>query len=619
MAASGGSGLLVPLRGCRSLRPVGPIWRRRGGMGRLRTIHRLHRPTLVVPAAIPGVAGGHPGDGSRSDCRGWTAGRVEAPLVGIRGGGGAAQFRAGDDWCARGEGPDRRLRLDGGRRGISAWRGRAPGTWRRGHPQTGTGRPGTGDPEGGPLNQGFSRSHQRDHMDASTSKKRILILGGGFGGIYTARHLEGLFKRRSDVEIVLVSRDNFLLMTQLLFEVFSGTLDVRHASFPIRAFLRTTRFVEATVRGIDLERRVVHLAAQGERGELAYDQLVLALGARTNRVMIPGSEHAFTFKTLADAFVLRNHVIERFERADVETDPRRKRQLLTFAIIGGGLVGVELFGELTEFVDGITHCYPHVSRDEVRFLLLEGTDRIMPEMDPKLAAYGARVLGKGRGAEIRTNTRVRAIEPGKVHLAPSPLPATGERGRSEGETIEADSIVLVAGIVPNPVVAGLPVERDKRGHIVVDGTMRCPSRPEVWALGDCASIPAPDGKPYPNLAQHALREARVLARNICGVMSGRPPQPFVYSTLGMMGSLGHSKAFGLLVKVRVRGVVAWFVRRTYYLMQMPGWTRRLRIMIDWAFALLFRPDIGKISLDSEAALLLREAALAEPVGADHKQ
>ena len=279
-------------------------------------------------------------------------------------------------------------------------------------------------------------THQRDHMDASTSKKRILILGGGFGGIYTARHLEGLFKRRSDVEIVLVSRDNFLLMTPLLFEVFSGTLDVRHASFPIRAFLRTTRFVEATVRGIDLERRVVHLAAQGERGELAYDQLVLALGARTNRVMIPGSEHAFTFKTLADAFVLRNHVIERFERADVETDPRRKRQLLTFAIIGGGLVGVELFGELTGFVDGITHCYPHVSRDEVRFLLLEGTDRIMPEMDPKLAAYGARVLGKRRGAEIRTNTRVRAIEPGKVHLAPSPLLATGERGRVRGKRLK---------------------------------------------------------------------------------------------------------------------------------------------------------------------------------------
>src|SRR5262249_1079348 len=159
-----------------------------------------------------------------------------------------------------------------------------------------------------------------------------------------------LCKRRAGVEIVLVSRDNFLVMTPLLFEVFSGTLDVRHCSFPIRAFLRATRFVEATVQSIDLARRVVHLAAPGERGELAYDPLVLALGAMTNRRMIPGSEHAFTFKTLADAFLLRNHLIEDFERADVERDAQRKRRLLTFALIGGGLVGVELLGEMTAFV-----------------------------------------------------------------------------------------------------------------------------------------------------------------------------------------------------------------------------------------------------------------------------
>src|SRR5215813_723800 len=163
-------------------------------------------------------------------------------------------------------------------------------------------------------------------MNASVSKKRILILGGGFGGVYAARHLERLFRRRPDVEIVLVSRDNFLVMTPLLFEVCSGALDLRHCSFPIRAFLWTTRFVEAAVQGIDLERRVVHLSSREERGELAYDQLVLALGGMTNRRMIPGSEHAFTFKNLADAFLLRNHIIERFERADVEPDPERKRQ-----------------------------------------------------------------------------------------------------------------------------------------------------------------------------------------------------------------------------------------------------------------------------------------------------
>ena len=432
--------------------------------------------------------------------------------------------------------------------------------------------------------------------DASAIKKRIVILGGGFGGISTARYLERLVGRQPGVKIVLVSRDNFVLMTPLLFEVFSGTLDLRGVSLPIRDFLRSTRFVEATVQGVDLDRRVVRLSALGKWSELAYDQLVLALGAKTNRDMIPGAGHAFTFKTLADALLLRNHVIERFERADVETDPQRKAQLLTFVVIGGGLVGVELLGEMTAFVDGITPLYPHVNHAEVRFLLLQGADRIMPEIDPRLAAYGTRVLAGRPGVELRTDTRVRAIGSGEVHL--------------ENEVIATDTIVLAAGTVPHPVVAVLPVEKDKHGRIVVEATMRCPGRPEVWALGDCASVPGPDGTPYPTLAQHATREGKVLAGNIAGVLNGwraaRPPKPFVYATLGMMGSLGRGKAFGQFLKVRIHGFPAWFMRRTYYLLQMPGWSRRLRIMIDWTFALLFRPDAVKVGLDSETALLLRE-------------
>ena len=207
------------------------------------------------------------------------------------------------------------------------------------------------------------------------------------------------------------------------------------------------------------------------------------------------------------------------------------------------------------------------------------------------------MLAGRRGVELRTRTRVRAIEPGQVHLA--------------DETIAADTIVLAAGTVPDPVVAGLPVEKDRRGRVVVEATMRCPSRPEVWALGDCAAIPGPDGKPYPGLAQHALRAARVLAGNIAAALDGRPPRPFVYHTLGMMGSLGHGKGFGRLLGVRVRGFPAWFVRRTYYLLQMPGWGRKLRIVIDWTLALLFRPDVVKIGLDSETASLLCEVALGD--------
>jgi NADH:ubiquinone reductase (H+-translocating) len=423
---------------------------------------------------------------------------------------------------------------------------------------------------------------------------KILIPGGGFGGVYTARHLEKLCKRRRDVEIVLVSRDNFLVMTPLLFEVCSGILDLRHCSFPIRAFLRTTQFREATVEGIDLEGRVVHVAADGQNRELAYDHLVLALGAMTNRRMIPGSENAFTFKTLADALILRDHMIERFERADVETDPEHKRFLLTFAVIGGGLVGSELFGEMTAFADEIVRYYPRVQRDEVRFFLFQATERIMPEVPEGLARYAAKVLASRRGVTIRVQTPVRRLETGKVHLA--------------DESLAAGTIVLSAGIAPGPLTANLPLNHDRQGHVVADETMRCRDRPEVWVLGDCATLPDADGKPYPYLAQHALREARQLATNLGAVLDGKAPQPFVYASLGVMASIGHARGLGSFMGIPLRGPLAWWVRRTYYLFQMPRWSRRLRIVADWTLALFFRPDIVKVDLASEGALIERDQA-----------
>ena len=433
----------------------------------------------------------------------------------------------------------------------------------------------------------------------ASAKTRIVVAGGGFGGLWTARELERRLirksSRRPEVEVTLVCRDNFFLMTPLLFEAFSGTLELRHCSLPVRDFLRRARVVEATVDSSDLERRVVHAAAaEGESYELPYDHLVLALGARTNLALIPGSEAAFTFKTLADAMVLRDHMIERFERADVEGDAERKRRLLTFVVVGGGLVGVELFGEMTAFADEIVRYYRRVDRGEVRFFLFQALDRILPEVPEKLARYAERVLGRRQGVTIRANAAVRSIEPGRVHL--------------DGETIEAATIVLSAGIVPSPLTAALPIARDRRGRVLVHGTLRSVERPEVWALGDCAEVPDPDGKPYPYLAQHAMREAKVLARNLHAALDGRPLQPFVYETLGIMASLGHARGLGEILGVPVYGLFAWWVRRTYYLIQMPRWSRRLRIVIDWTVALLFRPDIVKVDLASEPDLLARNHA-----------
>jgi NADH dehydrogenase len=425
-------------------------------------------------------------------------------------------------------------------------------------------------------------------MPNPTQTTRILILGGGFGGVYTALHLQKTFKRDPAVEITLVDRDNYFLMTPLLFEAGSGVLEPRHAVTPIRSLLDKARFVEADVQSIDLDARVVrarHSPASKEY-ELPFDHLVLSLGGVPNRALVPGSEHALTFKTLADAIFLRNHIIDLFEQAEVETDPARKRRLLTFVGIGAGLVGVELFGELTEFTKVLTRTYRHIEYSDLTFHLIEAGPNVMPEMERDLADYAVETFRR-RGVDVRTSTRVTRIEPGRVHLP-------------DGSTIEGETILYTAGVSPNPLLATLPLPRDRKGRVMVDSTMRSKERPEVWAVGDCAHIPNPtDGTPYPPLAQHALREARVLAGNIASVIRHvKQPrlEPFVYKTLGMLASLGHYKGVGRVMKVKIKGFVAWWVWRTYYLFQMPQWNRRFRIMLDWTIALLFKNDVAKLDL-----------------------
>ena len=432
---------------------------------------------------------------------------------------------------------------------------------------------------------------------ARVAPQRIVIVGGGFGGVYTAIHLERLARRTgASWDVTLVSRDNYFLMTPLLFEAGSGVLEPRHAVNPIRPLLRTTRFVEAKVTAVDTRAKVVHATQEGDPPgatvALPYDHAVIAVGGVTNTSLVPGGETALTFKTLADAIFLRNHLIDCFEKADavggdVEADSAGRAALgraalLTVVVIGAGLVGVELVGELTEFLPALARSYPRVDAKQVRLELIEAMDQVLPEVAPPLRDYAAKLLRK-RGVRIRTGTKVRAIEPGRVVL--------------DGERIPSATVVVVTGVRPGPLVETLDVEKDRKGRIVTADTMLALGRTDVWAIGDCASIPdpnSPDGRPYPQLAQHALREAKVLATNLARAVRGQPPVPFAYKNKGVMAALGRGRGVGQLYGVRVYGPLAWLVWRGYYLMQMPQLGRKLRILADWSIALLFKHDVAKL-------------------------
>lgn len=426
-------------------------------------------------------------------------------------------------------------------------------------------------------------------MAGTRTPHRIVILGGGFGGVYTARRLEKQLRNGPNVEITLVSRDNYFLMTPLLFEAGSGVLDPRHTVTPIRRMLDRTQFDEAEVERIDFDRRcvVIRHAEDAAPLELPYDQLVFAVGGITNRSIIPGSEHAVTFKTLADAIRLRNQMIDTFEEADLPHSFLERRKMLTFIVVGAGLVGVELMGEFTEFVQSISASYKNARQQLAQFHLIEAGPRVLPELDESLATYAQRTLER-RGVRVHLNAPVREIGKDRVTL-------------NDGTIIEGDTIVLCAGVTANPLLADVPLAKDRKGRIATDATMRSTSHPDVWAIGDCASIPDPNGKPYPQLAQHALREAKVLAHNLACAVRGRTSEyrTFVYENMGTLAALGHFNGVGRVLKFKIRGFLAWWVWRSYYLSQMPRFERKLRIVLDWTVALFFPFDIVKLDLYSE--------------------
>ncbi|HEX9639520.1 MAG TPA: NAD(P)/FAD-dependent oxidoreductase [Acidobacteriota bacterium] len=430
---------------------------------------------------------------------------------------------------------------------------------------------------------------------AEVQKTQVVILGGGFGGVTSAQYLEQVFGADRSVEFTLVSETNALLFTPMLAEVAGSSLEPTHISSPLRTSLRRTQVVRGRVQQIDLERRCVVLGADpkadpGDAGEaereIPFDHLVLALGSVSNYLgMTNVQQHSFDFKSLLDAIKIRNHVIGMFEKADRETDAARRAEMLTFVVAGGGFAGVELAGALNDFARGMLADYPNLAPDNLRIVVVHARDRILPELSEPLAAYALEQMAV-RGVTFKLNARLADASKGVVILNPH-------------EEIRARTLVWTAGTTPNPLLKSLPVERDKRGAVMVDGNLAVPGAERLWALGDCAAVTdGVTGKPCPPTAQFALREARAVAENIRASLYGKPLKPFHFNSLGALCVVGHHTACAELAVplvpgkfMRFSGLFAWLLWRGIYLSKLPGLERKVRVFSDWLIELFFPRDI----------------------------
>jgi len=410
---------------------------------------------------------------------------------------------------------------------------------------------------------------------------KIIILGGGFGGLYTALHLEKTLARDPNVEITLVNRENFFLFTPMLHEVAASDLDITHIVNPVRKMLKRVQFFDGDVESIDLaSKRVVvthGLEGQGHDHELEYDHLVLSLGSITNFFNLPGlQERAITMKSLGDAIHLRNRLIENLEEADFECAIGQRDHLLTVVVAGGGFAGVETIAGVNDFLREAVEFYPHLDEARIRTVLVHPGDVILPELGEPLGRYTQKKLAE-RKVEIRVNTRVKGISGGGVEL-------------NDGTMIKANILVWTAGTSPNPLLEKLPCKKEK-GRVVVNQFMEASDWPGVWALGDCAMVPDPQGKPYPPTAQHAIREGKVLAQNIIAAVRGGKKKPFVFKTIGQLAAIGRRTGVARIFGFNFSGFLAWWMWRTIYLSKLPRFEKKFRVALDWTLDLLFSKDL----------------------------
>jgi NADH:ubiquinone reductase (H+-translocating) len=429
-------------------------------------------------------------------------------------------------------------------------------------------------------------------------RKRILILGGGFAGLTVAMELEKKLAQDPSVEITLINRENFFLFTPMLHEVAASDLDLTTIVNPVRKMLRRVHFFAGEVNRIDIEQRRVFVSHGFDHHHhtLEFDFLVLGLGSVTNHYGLPGlQEYALTMKSLGDAMQLRNHLIAHLEEADSDCC-KVKEPLLAFVVAGGGFAGVETVAGINDFVRGALRSYPNLTEDMLRIVLVHSGPVILPELDEKLGAYAQRKL-VGRKVEVRLNTRVEGFSGRAVRL-------------SDGSTIHTNTLLWTAGTSPNPLLETIPCAKE-RGRLLVTETLELQAWPGVWALGDCAAIPDRTGRFYPPTAQHALREAKVVAHNIIASVRGKAKKRFDFLTIAQLAAIGRRTGVANVLGINFSGFVAWWLWRTIYLSKLPRLEKKLRVAFDWTLDLIFSKDLVQF-LDIRAPMVSRpEGSVSE--------
>ena len=423
--------------------------------------------------------------------------------------------------------------------------------------------------------------------------KRVLILGGGFAGIECCLNLESHFRQDDEVEITLISEDNFLLFTPMLPQVASGTIETRHIVTPIRTLIKKTRFFEAKIKNIDPYGKTITLFGTAEnRGVvLHYDFLVIALGSQTNFFgMNDVEENAYTMKTLNDAVVLRNRVIDMLEQAENETDPILRKSLLHFIMVGGGFAGVETAGEINDFAKDASEYYPNIRKHDIKITMVEVGEEILKGFPRKLADFAKTKLVE-RGISVVLQTAVTSFNGKEVGLK-----NLGKLDGDEDGAVLANTLVWTAGITPIDLIKDSLFKTNK-GRIVVDEHLQVSEFPGVFAIGDCCKIsPELNKKQFPPTAQIAEAQAKTAAKNLMCLLSNTNMRKFDYEWRGQSAIIGKRTGVASFFGMNIVGFWAFVAWRNLYLSKMRSWEKRLRVWIDWNVGLFFSRDISRLKV-----------------------